>query len=411
MSTATNHLVQINRQRARQERLDAESRIRVVMGTSTPSANMDEIMATCPKSKDVRYWRTLLCSNHAYLATEWTPVYQKAWENARQRGLEIWHKRNKDETITTESIGQPVVESDCDTAFYDAWAAELNQCSIQENEQVAANAEAANAQAANEEPANEKWVAQYDYTAVNADEVSFANCDLVIDVEVIDDGWVNGTVVKSGKRGMIPPNYLVKQSSTLGCALACAPRVAASAHASTSQPEFVEDEVVEVQIKKEPVEVIHISDSEEDELDRLGCLTAEFEYVKTQLRTRRAAAETKRAEAEAEIVRCTETLCKLGDLYIGEVAAISTSPPADHSKNKEFRELAAERGYVIYGNRTKKQRGLNPHKLRVFDGNSEQEKKNKMEYRIYLKMMDTKRRIESGTATLEQYDKLWNKIK
>ena len=53
-----------------------------------------------------------------------------------------------------------------------------------------------------------KWLAQYDYTAADADEVSFADGDTIIDVEVIDEGWVKGTVEKSGERGMIPSNYV-----------------------------------------------------------------------------------------------------------------------------------------------------------------------------------------------------------
>ena len=66
--------------------------------------------------------------------------------------------------------------------------------------------------AAATEAAGEKWVAQYDYTAADTDEVSFADGDFVIDVEVIDDGWVKGTVEKSGERGMIPSNYVEKQA-------------------------------------------------------------------------------------------------------------------------------------------------------------------------------------------------------
>ena len=35
-----------------------------------------------------------------------------------------------------------------------------------------------------------KWLAQYDYTAADADEVSFSDGDVILDVKVVDDGWV-----------------------------------------------------------------------------------------------------------------------------------------------------------------------------------------------------------------------------
>ena len=42
------------------------------------------------------------------------------------------------------------------------------------------------------------------------DEVSFENGDLISDVEPTDGGWVVGTLVKNGKRGLMPGNYLKK---------------------------------------------------------------------------------------------------------------------------------------------------------------------------------------------------------
>lgn len=61
-------------------------------------------------------------------------------------------------------------------------------------------------------PAEEKWVAQYDYEATDGDEVSFKEGDIIVNVEVIDDGWVKGTVKTSGARGMLPSNYIEKQA-------------------------------------------------------------------------------------------------------------------------------------------------------------------------------------------------------
>lgn len=52
------------------------------------------------------------------------------------------------------------------------------------------------------------YVAVYDYDAQDEDEVSFQEGDRIINSEVIDDGWITGTVQKTGKKGMIPANYV-----------------------------------------------------------------------------------------------------------------------------------------------------------------------------------------------------------
>ncbi|KAL4229593.1 LIM and SH3 domain protein 1 [Mactra antiquata] len=50
--------------------------------------------------------------------------------------------------------------------------------------------------------------AMYDYDAADNDEVSFRDGDLVIFCQPIDDGWMEGTVEKTGQRGMLPSNYV-----------------------------------------------------------------------------------------------------------------------------------------------------------------------------------------------------------
>ncbi|XP_039610169.1 nebulette isoform X10 [Polypterus senegalus] len=48
----------------------------------------------------------------------------------------------------------------------------------------------------------------YDYAAQDHDEVSFRDGDIIINVQVIDDGWMYGTVQRTGKSGMLPANYV-----------------------------------------------------------------------------------------------------------------------------------------------------------------------------------------------------------
>jgi len=52
------------------------------------------------------------------------------------------------------------------------------------------------------------YVAQYDYTAADDDEVSFMEGDIILNMESIDEGWCTGTVARTGQTGMIPSNYI-----------------------------------------------------------------------------------------------------------------------------------------------------------------------------------------------------------
>ena len=56
--------------------------------------------------------------------------------------------------------------------------------------------------------AGPRFKCMYDYTAGDDDEVSFREDDIVIDVDPIDEGWMYGTVLRTGQRGMLPANYV-----------------------------------------------------------------------------------------------------------------------------------------------------------------------------------------------------------
>jgi len=56
-----------------------------------------------------------------------------------------------------------------------------------------------------------KYTAMYDYTAADDDEVSFSEGDLIVNAEKIDDGWMTGTVERTGASGMLPSNYVEPQ--------------------------------------------------------------------------------------------------------------------------------------------------------------------------------------------------------
>ena len=48
----------------------------------------------------------------------------------------------------------------------------------------------------------------YDYEAQDDDEVSFRDGDLIINCVKIDEGWMCGTVHRTGQYGMLPANYV-----------------------------------------------------------------------------------------------------------------------------------------------------------------------------------------------------------
>uniref|UniRef100_G3N6X8 Nebulin n=1 Tax=Gasterosteus aculeatus TaxID=69293 RepID=G3N6X8_GASAC len=48
----------------------------------------------------------------------------------------------------------------------------------------------------------------YDYGAADNDEVSFKDGDVIVNVQAIDEGWMYGTVQRTGKTGMLPANYV-----------------------------------------------------------------------------------------------------------------------------------------------------------------------------------------------------------
>jgi nebulin len=50
--------------------------------------------------------------------------------------------------------------------------------------------------------------AMYDYTAADSDEVAFKDGDVIVNVQSIDEGWMYGTVQRTGKTGMLPANYV-----------------------------------------------------------------------------------------------------------------------------------------------------------------------------------------------------------
>ncbi|XP_041988473.1 LIM and SH3 domain protein Lasp [Aricia agestis] len=52
------------------------------------------------------------------------------------------------------------------------------------------------------------YIAMYDYEANDSDEVSFREGDYISNVTSIDSGWMTGQVLRTGRTGMLPANYV-----------------------------------------------------------------------------------------------------------------------------------------------------------------------------------------------------------
>eukprot|EP01136_Pigoraptor_vietnamica_P007254 Opistho-1_new@41253 len=59
-----------------------------------------------------------------------------------------------------------------------------------------------------EPAAGPRYVANYSYDKADDDEVSFQEGDIIINGEIIDEGWMRGTVERTGESGMLPSNYV-----------------------------------------------------------------------------------------------------------------------------------------------------------------------------------------------------------
>jgi len=58
------------------------------------------------------------------------------------------------------------------------------------------------------QPQGPVYIAMYDYDAQDDDEVSFRENDHIVLYEMIDEGWMYGIVQRTGRKGMIPANYV-----------------------------------------------------------------------------------------------------------------------------------------------------------------------------------------------------------
>jgi len=57
-------------------------------------------------------------------------------------------------------------------------------------------------------PQQGRYRAQFSYEAADDDEVSFNEGDIILDGQIVADGWMKGTVERTGASGLLPSNYV-----------------------------------------------------------------------------------------------------------------------------------------------------------------------------------------------------------
>lgn len=57
-------------------------------------------------------------------------------------------------------------------------------------------------------PTSAQAVAVFDYKAQEPDELNLNRGDVITDVETQSGGWWEGTLARTGKRGMFPDNFV-----------------------------------------------------------------------------------------------------------------------------------------------------------------------------------------------------------
>ncbi|XP_032258725.1 nebulin [Phoca vitulina] len=113
------------------------------------------------------------------------------------------HSEAADQRLSTYSDGG--VFSATSSAYKHAKTTELPQ---QRSSSVATQQTTVSSIPSHPSTAGKIFRAMYDYLAADADEVSFRDGDAIVNVQAIDEGWMYGTVQRTGRTGMLPANYV-----------------------------------------------------------------------------------------------------------------------------------------------------------------------------------------------------------
>ncbi|MBN3277512.1 NEBU protein, partial [Polyodon spathula] len=176
----------------------------------------------CPLSTDLRVWRTNPGSVFDYDPAE---------DNIQSRSLHIMsvqaQRRSREHSRSTSALSLSAGDEKSEASenvehhlsqysnggFYTVSTTGYKQAKTTELPQQRSSSVATQQTTVSSVPSHPSTTgracrAMYDYTGADADEVSFKDGDTIVNVQTIDEGWMYGTVQRTGKTGMLPANYV-----------------------------------------------------------------------------------------------------------------------------------------------------------------------------------------------------------
>jgi hypothetical protein len=172
------------------------------------------LRAAQPAADDAAVFEELRRSRHAAKSSvssngsssrESTPKIAESLPEGQGQG----HQRNKSKGSTHSSV-----HSDDGHGGSKQQKQKQQQTKVAPTQAQAPVAAVSATHAANVEKTGLTYKAIYEHDAGDVDEVSFVEGDLIIDCTDFDQGWLTGTVQRTGKRGMLPANYVIYVHST-----------------------------------------------------------------------------------------------------------------------------------------------------------------------------------------------------
>uniref|UniRef100_A0A3B5Q5L6 Nebulette n=1 Tax=Xiphophorus maculatus TaxID=8083 RepID=A0A3B5Q5L6_XIPMA len=142
--------------------------------------------------------------------------YKKDFEESKGRGVSMMTDTPEMQRLrrTQEQISNAKYHEDFERTRGRGFTPGLDDPSMERYQRAnqmmgeAAYAKGIHPQAVVSVPLQRVYRALYDYAAQDHDEVSFRDGDVIVNAQPIDEGWMYGTVQRTGKSGMLPANYV-----------------------------------------------------------------------------------------------------------------------------------------------------------------------------------------------------------
>eukprot|EP00096_Caligus_rogercresseyi_P011519 TRINITY_DN453_c0_g1_i3.p1 TRINITY_DN453_c0_g1~~TRINITY_DN453_c0_g1_i3.p1 ORF type:complete len:386 (+),score=99.11 TRINITY_DN453_c0_g1_i3:177-1334(+) len=147
-----------------------------------------------------------LAQQEAYVDKRLGPTHQYLQHHTQTHQQQhVYHPSQQQPVYESKDRSGPISSHQQQAPSYGIHAAEDHPIHHQHHQRTSSNQR----QSSNvKQKSNKCFQALYDYDAQDNDEVSFVDGDLIINCNLVDEGWMIGTVHRTGRSGMIPANYV-----------------------------------------------------------------------------------------------------------------------------------------------------------------------------------------------------------